>query len=82
MVVIEMENGKKIEIELYPEIAPISCENFEKLVKQGFYDGLTFHRVIPGFMIQGGCPKGNPRRAVHGSCDGSQLCRLSVLYHA
>ncbi len=59
MVVIEMENGKKIEIELYPEIAPISCANFEKLVKQGFYDGLTFHRVIPGFMIQGGCPKGN-----------------------
>ena len=59
MVVIEMENGKKIEIELYPEIAPISCENFEKLVKQGFYDGLTFHRVIPGFMIQGGSPTGN-----------------------
>ncbi len=43
---------------LYPEIAPISCENFEKLVNQGFYDGLTFHRVIPGFMIQGGCPEG------------------------
>ena len=59
MVVIEMENGKKIKIELYPDIAPISCENFEKLVKSGFYDGLTFHRVIPGFMIQGGCPKGN-----------------------
>ena len=59
MVVIEMENGKKIKIELYPEIAPISCANFEKLVKSGFYDGLTFHRVIPGFMIQGGCPKGN-----------------------
>ena len=58
MVVIEMENGKKIKIELYPEIAPISCENFEKLVKQGFYDGLIFHRVIPGFMIQGGCPDG------------------------
>ncbi len=58
MVVIEMENGKEIEIELYPDIAPISCENFEKLVKQGFYDGLTFHRVIPGFMIQGGCPLG------------------------
>lgn len=58
MVVIEMENGKKIKIELYPDIAPISCENFEKLVKSGFYDGLTFHRVIPGFMIQGGCPKG------------------------
>ena len=58
MVIIEMENGKKIKIELYPEIAPISCENFEKLVKSGFYDGLTFHRVIPGFMIQGGCPNG------------------------
>ena len=58
MVVIEMENGKTIEIELYPDIAPISCENFEKLVNDGFYDGLTFHRVIPGFMIQGGCPNG------------------------
>lgn len=59
MIIIEMENGKKIKLELYPDIAPISCENFEKLVKKGFYDGLTFHRVIPGFMIQGGCPKGN-----------------------
>ena len=59
MVVIEMDNGKQIEIELYPDIAPISCENFEKLVKEGFYDGLTFHRIIPGFMIQGGCPLGN-----------------------
>lgn len=58
MIIIEMENGKEIKIELYPEIAPISCENFEKLVNQGFYDGLTFHRVIPGFMIQGGCPDG------------------------
>ena len=53
-----MENGSKIKIELYPDIAPISCENFEKLVKQGFYDGLIFHRVISGFMIQGGCPNG------------------------
>lgn len=59
MITIEMKNGKKIKIELYHDIAPISCENFEKLVKSGFYDGLTFHRVIPGFMIQGGCPKGN-----------------------
>ncbi len=59
MVTIEMENGKKIKIELYPDVAPITCENFEKLVKDGFYDGLTFHRVISGFMIQGGCPLGN-----------------------
>ncbi|MBE6935091.1 MAG: peptidylprolyl isomerase [Ruminococcaceae bacterium] len=58
MVIIEMENGKKIKIELNREAAPISCENFEKLVKEGFYDGLIFHRVIAGFMIQGGCPQG------------------------
>lgn len=58
MVVIEMENGKKIKIELYPETAPITVENFEMLVKEGFYDGLIFHRVIEGFMIQGGCPQG------------------------
>lgn len=59
MVLIEMENGGKIELELYPEVAPITVANFEKLVKSGFYDGLTFHRVIAGFMIQGGCPNGN-----------------------
>ena len=58
-VVIEMENGKLMIAELYPEIAPKTVENFENLVKKGFYDGLIFHRVIPGFMIQGGCPKGN-----------------------
>lgn len=58
MVVLELENGKKIEIELYPDIAPKTCENFEKLVADGFYDGLIFHRVISGFMIQGGCPNG------------------------
>ena len=52
------QNGKTIDIELDPKAAPITCENFEKLVKQGFYNGLTFHRVIPGFMIQGGCPEG------------------------
>lgn len=59
MVVIELENGKKIKIELYPDIAPITVKNFEELVADGFYDGLTFHRVISGFMIQGGCPIGN-----------------------
>lgn len=58
MVTIEMENGKKIKIELYPDVAPITVANFEKLVKEGFYDGLIFHRVISGFMIQGGCPEG------------------------
>ncbi|MDY2861513.1 MAG: peptidylprolyl isomerase [Oscillospiraceae bacterium] len=59
MVVITMENGKQIKLELYPEIAPITVANFEKLVKENFYNGLTFHRIIPGFMIQGGCPKGD-----------------------
>ena len=59
MVIIEMENGAKIEIELYPDVAPETVKNFEALVSEGFYDGLTFHRVIPGFMIQGGDPLGN-----------------------
>lgn len=58
MVIIEMENGKEIKLELYPEKAPITAENFLKLVKEGFYDGLIFHRVISGFMIQGGDPTG------------------------
>ena len=59
MVVIEMENGGKIELELYPDAAPKTVANFIKLVSEGFYDGLIFHRVIPGFMIQGGDPQGN-----------------------
>ncbi len=58
MVNIELENGKNIKIELYPEAAPITVANFEKLVSEGFYDGLIFHRVIKGFMIQGGDPEG------------------------
>lgn len=57
-VKIEMENGDIMRGELYPEIAPETVENFIKLVEDGFYDGLIFHRVIPGFMIQGGCPQG------------------------
>lgn len=57
--VIEMENGGIMSGELYDDIAPISVDNFVSLVEKGFYDGLIFHRVIPGFMIQGGCPNGN-----------------------
>ena len=59
MVVITMDTGEVIKLELYPEIAPKTVENFEKLVNSGYYNGLTFHRIIRGFMIQGGCPKGN-----------------------
>lgn len=57
-VTIEMENGGIIKLELYPDIAPITVANFVKLAKSGFYDGLIFHRVINGFMIQGGDPEG------------------------
>ena len=53
-----MENGGVIKAELYPEVAPNTVNNFVDLVNRGFYDGLIFHRVIPGFMIQGGCPEG------------------------
>ena len=56
VVTFEMENGDIMKAELYPEIAPNTVKNFVSLVKKGFYDGLTFHRVISGFMIQGGCP--------------------------
>lgn len=57
-ITITMENGDQIRAELYPEIAPNTVKNFISLVKKGFYDGLIFHRVIQGFMIQGGCPQG------------------------
>ena len=58
IVTIEMENGRVMKAELYPEIAPNTVNNFLSLVNSGYYDGLTFHRVIYGFMIQGGCPDG------------------------
>lgn len=58
LVTMEMENGDIIKAELYPEIAPNTVNNFISLIKKGYYNGLIFHRVIPGFMIQGGCPKG------------------------
>jgi Peptidyl-prolyl cis-trans isomerase (rotamase) - cyclophilin family len=70
LVTIEMENGDKITAELYPDIAPQSVRNFIHLIQSGFYDGLIFHRVIPGFMIQGGCPfgsgTGGPGWNIHG----------------
>jgi peptidyl-prolyl cis-trans isomerase B (cyclophilin B) len=59
IVTLHLANNQTVNIELYPEIAPISVANFLHLVKEGFYNGLTFHRVIPGFMVQGGCPIGN-----------------------
>ena len=58
VVTITMENGRQMIAELYPEVAPESVNNFISLIEKGYYDGLTFHRVIPGFMIQGGCPQG------------------------
>ena len=58
MIRITMENGKVIELQLDAAAAPITVANFEKLAKQGFYNGLTFHRIIPGFMVQGGDPQG------------------------
>ena len=73
IVTITMENGDVMKAELYPEIAPITVENFVNLVKDGFYDGLTFHRIINGFMIQGGCPlgtgTGGPGHTIKGECD-------------
>ena len=58
LVTIEMEDGGKMVAELYPDVAPNTVNNFISLVQSGFYNGLIFHRVIPGFMIQGGCPNG------------------------
>ena len=70
IVTIQMENNDVIKAELYPEIAPNTVNNFISLVKKGFYDGLIFHRVIEGFMIQGGCPQGtgtgNPGYSIPG----------------
>ena len=74
---IEMEDGGVIVAELYPEIAPNTVRNFISLAKDGFYDGLIFHRVIPGFMIQGGCPKGegtgNPGYSIRGEFDANGI---------
>ncbi|MBP1743422.1 MAG: Peptidylprolyl isomerase [Firmicutes bacterium] len=70
VVTIKMSTGKVMKAELYPEIAPNTVNNFISLVKKGYYNGLKFHRVIPGFMIQGGCPSGtgtgNPGYSIKG----------------
>ncbi|MDO3408452.1 peptidylprolyl isomerase [Saccharibacillus sp. CPCC 101409] len=58
IVTIEMDNGGIIKLELYPEVAPNTVDNFISLINKGFYDGLTFHRIVPGFVIQGGDPEG------------------------
>lgn len=75
IVTMTMENGDVIRLELYPEIAPTSVNNFISLVKKNFYDGLIFHRVIRGFMIQGGCPDGNgmggPGYSIKGEFSGN-----------
>ncbi|HEX2947798.1 MAG TPA: peptidylprolyl isomerase [Clostridia bacterium] len=72
---IEMENGNKVKIELYPEKAPNTVRNFISLVNSGFYNGLIFHRVIPGFMIQGGDPEGTgmggPGYSIKGEFSGN-----------
>ncbi|GAF11846.1 peptidyl-prolyl cis-trans isomerase [Bacillus sp. JCM 19045] len=59
VVTMEMEGGEMVVMELYPDVAPVTVNNFVSLIEDGFYDGLTFHRIIPGFMIQGGDPVGN-----------------------
>ncbi|MBQ5346977.1 MAG: peptidylprolyl isomerase [Ruminococcus sp.] len=75
VVTIKMNSGKVIKAELYPEIAPNTVNNFISLVKKGYYNGLTFHRVIYGFMIQGGCPDGtgmgNPGYSIKGEFLGN-----------
>ena len=75
IVTIELEDGGVILAELYPQIAPNTVRNFISLIQDGFYDGLIFHRVIPGFMIQGGCPLGegygNPGYSIRGEFDAA-----------
>lgn len=75
IVTIEMASGHQMKAELYPHIAPNTVNNFIALVEKGYYDGLIFHRVIPGFMIQGGCPEGsgmgNPGYSIPGEFSGN-----------
>ena len=77
IVTLEVAGYEPIKIELYPEIAPNTVNNFISLVNQGFYNGLTFHRIIKGFMIQGGCPDGNgtggPGYSIKGEFSGNGI---------
>ena len=77
IVTITMEDGSVIRAELYPEVAPNTVNNFISLVKKGFYNGTIFHRVIPGFMIQGGDPTGTgtcgPGYSIHGEFSSNAL---------
>ena len=82
IVTITMESGAQIEIELYPEVAPNTVNNFVSLVSAGFYDGTIFHRVIPGFMIQGGCPNGTgtggPGYSIRGEFSGNGFAQNDI----
>ena len=80
VVTFEMENGGVIKAELYPEIAPNTVNNFLSLVNKGFYNGLCFHRVIEGFMIQGGCPDGNGMGGPGYSIRGEFAQNLSLIH--
>ena len=80
VVTFEMENGGIIKAELYPDVAPNSVNNFISLVKKGFYNGLIFHRCIPGFMIQGGCPNGNGMGGPGYSIKGEFSLLISAIF--
>ena len=86
VVTFEMENGDVFKAELYPEIAPNTVNNFISLVSKGFYDGLIFHRVIRGFMIQGGDPKGigigGPGYSIKGEFAGNGFKTISSMTRA
>jgi len=75
IVTIKMQNGKVMKAELYPEVAPNTVNNFVSLINKGYYNGIIFHRVIPGFMIQGGCPEGTgvggPGYSIKGEFSGN-----------
>ena len=85
IVTIEMENGGVIRAELYPEVAPNTVRNFVSLVQKGFYDGTIFHRVIPGFMIQGGDPEGTGmggKLVVKVTMDGDKIANVEIVEHS